>query len=154
MHLSVAKWVAVLALLALSAQAEQPRTTTSAYAPGRIFEQTDGWKIYSPTGTRFVSKRNLQGVAPEVAALVALFSGQAVRQTWGWTITGTGQRLEVFEEGSGFVVSTAKENIYVHRSGNCLVLSLGQPGVRRLTPIETFVGSRALKEKQREEKRR
>ena len=155
-QIGIVKRVVVLALLALSARAENTRPApASAYAPGRIFERSDGWTITSPTGTWFVPKRHLQDVPAKVAAVTALFPGGIpVRQTWGWTITDAGQRVEVFEEGSSFVVSTAKGDIYVHQSGDCFKLSPGQPGVRRLTPIEAITISREQKEVRRKQKRK
>ena len=148
MNLASLKRAVLLTLLALGARAENPKPArASDYAPGRIFQRSDGWKIISPTGTWFVSQRRVKDVDPEVAAVVALFPGKPVRQSWGWTITGAGQRVEVFKETGGLTVSTARETFYMHRQSDCYSLSPGQPGVRRLTPVEAFNFTRQGKEK-------
>ena len=86
---------------------------------------------------------------------MALFPGStAVRQSWGWTLTGSGQKIEVFEEGNNFVITTPRETFYANRFSDCLSLSPGQPGVRRLTPVEAIIISRELKEERRKQKQK
>lgn len=127
----------LLVVLGLASCGWSDTAPASAYAPGRVIKKSDGWIVYAPTGSRFVSQRQLQGVPAEVAAVVALFpGGKPVRQSWGWTLTGAGQAVEVFAERDGFAVSTARETINFIRRSDGFTLSPGRPGVRRVTVFE------------------